>query len=89
MRVKVEFPSLEDVQEFTSIVQNVKEDVRLIGKDENGNDWSLSAKSFFCSLIIAAKLQKEREHTPHEVNWNTIYCECDKDIYSLIQKFVL
>lgn len=89
MRVKVEFSSLEDVHEFTSIAQTVKEDVRLIGKDEHGNDWSLSAKSFFCSLIIAAKLQKQREHTAHEVNWNTIYCECDKDIYSLIQKFVL
>lgn len=89
MRVKVEFSSLEDVQVFTSIAQNVKEDVRLIGKDENGSDWSLSAKSFFCSLIIAAKLQKNREHTAHEVNWNTIYCECDRDIYSLIQKFVV
>ena len=85
MRVKVEFSSMEDVQKFTALAQTVTEDVRLIGKDEYGNDWSLSAKSFFCSLIIAAKLQKNREHTAHEVNWNTIYCECEKDIYTLIQ----
>lgn len=89
MRVKVEFSSSEDVREFTSIVQGVNEDVRLIGKDEHGHDWSLSAKSFLCSLLIEAKLQKWREHTAHDVDWNTIICECDKDIYSLIKKFVV
>lgn len=58
MRVKVEFSSLEDVQVFTSIAQKVKEDVRLIGKDENGSDWSLSAKSFFCSLLLQQNFKR-------------------------------
>ena len=31
--------------------------------------------------------QKHREHTAHEVDWNTIYVECERDIYSLIAKF--
>lgn len=89
MRVKVEFTSSEDVREFTEIVKGVVEDVRLVGKDEHGCDWSLSAKSFFCSLLIEAKLQRKREHTAHDVDWNTIYCECDKDIFVLIKKFVV
>ena len=87
MRVPVNFETTNDVQRFTEIVKNVTEDVRLIGKDENGQDWNISGKSLFCSLVIAAKLQ-HREHTAHEVDWNTIYCECERDIYMLIQDFV-
>ena len=59
----------------------------LTGKDENGNDWELSAKSLFCSLILSAQVQ-HRAHTAHEVDWNTIWCECEKDIYHLIGDFV-
>ena len=51
------------------------------------NDWELSAKSLFCSLILEAKVQN-REHTAHDVDWNTIWCECDKDIYHLIGDFI-
>lgn len=88
MRVKVELSSAEDVKRFTDAVSKVSCDVRLIGKDENGDDWNLSAKSLFCSLIIAAK-QQHRPHTAHEVDWNTIYCECEKDIYHLISDFII
>lgn len=89
MRVKVEFSSSADVKKFTEAVQKVDCDVRLVGKDENGNDWNLSAKSLFCSLIIEAKAQKMREHTAHDVDWNTIYCECEKDIYCLISPYIV
>ena len=90
MKVKVELDSMEAVKEFTAIIRTVEEDVRLIGKDENGSEWNLSAKSLFCSLIIAAKQQRRyREHTAHDVDWNTIYCECDRDIYHLIRKFII
>lgn len=88
MRAKVEFSSIEDVKKFTEIVKNIDCDVRLIGKDENGNDWNLSAKSLFCSLIIEAKYQKNREHNAHEVDWNTLWCECEKDIYCTISQFI-
>lgn len=89
MRVKVEFQTMGDIQEFNQVIQKVDCDVRLIGTDENGNPWDLSAKSLLSSLIIELKLQKSREHTAHEVDWNTIYCECEKDIYSVIEKFIV
>lgn len=89
MKVAVEFPSMDDVRKFTKVVENVRDDVRLTGKDEHGNDWSLSAKSLLCSLVMATKFQKDREHTAHEVDWNTLYCECDTDIYMLIKDFVV
>jgi len=88
MRVPIELNTVSEVERFTKIAQSVDVDVRVTGKDENGNYWELSAKSLFCSLILSAKVQKQREHTAHEVDWNTIWCECDKDIYYLIRDFV-
>ena len=87
-RFYIELNNSREVDEFTSICQTIPEDVTVKGKDEYGSDWSLSAKSLFCSLIMKQKLQKKRPHTAHEVDWNTIYVECEKDIHSLISKFV-
>lgn len=88
MRAKVEFGSGKDVEKFTQLVNTVNADVWLRGKDEHGNDWVLSAKSLLCSLVISAKMQ-HRKHTAHEVDWNTLWCECDEDIYWLIKDYVL
>lgn len=88
MRVPIELNTVSEVERFTKIAQSVDVDVRVTGKDENGNYWELSAKSLFCSLILSAKVQKQREHTAHEVDWNTTWCECEKDIYYLIRDFV-
>ncbi len=88
MRVPIELVTAQDVKEFTSICQGVDVDVRVIGKDENGNPWELSAKSLFCSLILSAQVQMKRKHTAHDVDWKTIYCVCQKDIYTQIRKFV-
>lgn len=89
MKAKIELTNIEDVEKFTKIVSQVKEyDVRLIGKDENGEPWNISAKSIMCSLIMAQKAQN-RPHTAHEVDWNTIWVECEKDIYNLIKDFVV
>lgn len=87
-KMAVELTTASDVEEFTKIVKTVPEDVRLIGLDENGQEWNMSAKSLYCSLIMAAKLQKERDHTAHEVDWNTIWCVCEKDVYEMIKKYV-
>lgn len=84
----IELNSMNEVKDFTEAVSKVESDVRLIGKDENGRDWELSAKSLLCSLLMSAKLQRNREHTAHEVDWNTLWCVCDEDIYSLISKYV-
>ncbi len=89
MRVPIELTSTEDVKAFTEICQTVDVDVRLVGKDENGNPWELSAKSLLCSLMLPFKAHhRHTEHTAHDVDWNTIWCECEKDIYVLIQKYV-
>jgi len=88
MRNTIELNTIQDVERFTQLVQTVNEDVRLVGFDENGNNWNLSAKSLLCSLVLSAKLQKDREHTAHDVDWNTLICECERDIYCLIKEFV-
>lgn len=89
MKVKVELTNIADVEKFTNAVKTVESDVRLVGKDENGNDWNLSAKSLLCSLVMAKSQQTERLHTAHDVDWNTTWCECEEDIYSLISEFVV
>jgi hypothetical protein len=89
MKAKIELSNITAVKKFTDIVSTVDCDVRLVGKDENGNDWDISAKSLLCSLIMAQREQSEREHTAHEVDWNTIWCVCEKDIYSAISEFVV
>jgi hypothetical protein len=88
MKVALELVTVEDVKNFTNLAQTVDCDVRLTGKDENGNDWNLSAKSLYGSLILTSSLQKDRKHTAHNVDWNTIWCECEEDIYSLIKDYV-
>ena len=88
MRVPIELTTKEDIAHFTDLVKTVDCDVRLTGKDENGCPWDLSAKSLYGSLILAGALQKKRKHTAHEVDWNTIYCECEKDIYELIKDYI-
>ena len=88
-RIYIQLNTLSDIEEFTNICSGVAEDVIMHGKDEYGSDWSLSAKSLFCSLVMNARLQKNREHTAHDVNWNTIYVECEKDIYPLLYKFTI
>lgn len=87
MRAPIELTTGADVKRFSDAVQSIECDVRLVGRDENGYAWELSAKSLFSSLIVAAKVQK-RAHTAHEVDWNTIWCECEKDIYSVIKDFI-
>lgn len=88
-KIYVELNSTREVEEFVNICQQIPEDVTMRGKDEYGSEWSLSAKSLFCSLVMSAKLQKHREHTAHEVDWNTIYVECEEDIYNKIAKFAI
>lgn len=89
MKAKIELSNITAVKKFTDIVSTVDCDVRLVGKDENGNDWDISAKSLLCSLVMAQREQSEREHTAHEVDWNTIWCVCEKDIFSAISEFVV
>lgn len=89
MKAKIELSNIDAVKRFTEIASQIDCDVRLVGKDENGNDWDISAKSLLCSLVLTKREQTEREHTAHDVDWNTIWCVCEQDIYSAIQEFVV
>lgn len=86
-RVYIELNTSKEVEEFVNICSQVPEEVMMKGKDEYGCEWSLNAKSLLCSLLMNARLQKHRKHNAHEVDWNTIYVECERDIYNLISKF--
>lgn len=48
MKNETELTTLDDVKEFTQLVQTVEGDVRLSGKDEYGSAWENSAKSALC-----------------------------------------
>lgn len=85
----IELNSDKEIKEFVNICSKIPEDVTLRGRDENGCEWYLSAKSLLCSLVMSARLQKNRKHNAHEVDWNTIYVECERDIYPLISKFAI
>ena len=87
MKYEIELTTMNDVQEFNKIVSQVDCDVRLKGKDEHGADWELSAKSMLCVLLLGGHIQ-HKHHLSQNIDWNAIYCECQKDIYPLIKKFV-
>lgn len=84
MRQKIELVTLKDVSDFTEAVSQIDEEVTLIGKDENGKDWSISGKSFLANGVERAKTK-----AAHNVDWNTITWVCDKDIYSVISKWAV
>jgi hypothetical protein len=83
----IELNTTQEIEEFTNICSQIEEDIVIKGLDEYGAPWQLNAKSLLCSLVMAQKLQTNREHTAHEVDWNTVYVECEKDIYQKISKF--
>lgn len=89
MRVRINLVTIQDVEEFVHIVKGVEGEVRLIGKDENGCDWNISGKSLLASLVISQREQINREHTAHEVDWNTLWCESEEDIFNDIKEFVV
>ena len=87
MKYEIELPTLEDVKEFTQLVQKAEGDVRLSGKDEHGSAWELSAKSALCVFLLGGHIQLILL-ADQNIDWNTIVCECDAKVYPLIKKFV-
>jgi hypothetical protein len=86
MRQRIELNTVNDVEEFNAVVSNVEEDVILTGFDENGRPWTISGKSFLASLLI---VDGRRKCSARNVDWNTIECICEKDIYTLISKWAM
>lgn len=87
-RYHIELNTVSDIGEFVKGCSEVQSEVTVMGKDENGNDWSLSAKSFFCTLIMTAHLQNKQKRMAQNADWNTIYVESQEDIYNKISKFI-
>lgn len=87
MKCEIELTTTQDVMEFNKLVQQVDVDVRLRGRDEHGSPWELSAKSMLCVLLLGGHIQ-HKFRAAQNIDWNVIHCECSKDIYPLIKKFV-
>ena len=89
VRYHIELNTSSDIVEFIDVCSEIPYEVVIKGKDENGSDWSLSAKSFLCVLVMSAHLQNKQKKMAQNADWNTIYVECEEDIYSAISKFVV
>lgn len=86
---KIELITIADVAEFTDVVSKIDEDVTLVGKDEYGKDWCVNGKSLLANLLLTNGVKREPDNSAHNVDWNTIQCICDKDIYTHIKKWVV
>ena len=77
LRVKLNLITDGDIKKLYDAATTVSCDVRLSGRDENGNDWSLSAKSFLCIVYLTNGRQRG-------IDWNSIWCESEQDISHMI-----
>lgn len=87
MRQKIELITVKDIEDFASVMKEVKGDVRLEGKDENGSMWSVSGKSRLAMTALCFARGKSSEF--NIVDWNTVECVCDDDIYELIKPWAV
>ena len=87
MKNMIELTTKDDIIRFTEKISKVKSDVRLLGFDENGKPWELSAKSLLGILALSSHINRKK-YTVDHIDWNTLYCECEEDIYSLIKEFI-
>ena len=87
-RYNVELNTSSDIIEFIDVCSKIPSEVTVKGKDENGSNWSLSAKSFLCVVVMTAHVQNKQKQMARNVDWNTIYVECVEDIFSRISKFI-
>lgn len=88
VRYNIELNTSSDIVEFIDICSKIVSEVTVMGKDENGGDWSLSAKSFLCVIVMSAHLQNKQKRKAQNADWNTIYVECEEEIYTAISKFI-
>ncbi len=87
-KYNVELNTSNDILEFINVCSKIPSEVTVKGKDENGSNWSLSAKSFLCVVVMTAHVQNKQKQMARNADWNTIYVECEEDIFSKISKFI-
>ena len=88
-RYRIGLDTSSDIVEFIDVCSKISSEVMVNGKDENGSGWSLSAKSFLCVIVMSAHLQNKQKQRAQNADWNTIYVECEEDIYNKIAKFTV
>lgn len=72
MRVRIELETMTDINKFCAAAQSAGPDVYLT---DGTHRYKVSAKSQLSCMLASAE-------------WNDIYCECDEDIYTIIEKWV-
>ena len=72
MRVRIELETMSDICNFCAAVNNVDTDVYLV---DSHHQYKVNAKSQLSCMLSGAE-------------WKDIWVECEKDIYTLIEKWV-
>ena len=73
MRNKIRLDTLSDVQNFLDKIKDVDKEVYLT---DPVHRFKVNAKSIL-SIILA------------QTEWNSIWVECEKDIYQLVERWVI
>jgi hypothetical protein len=88
MRQRIELITSEDVNNFINVVDGIDADVILEGFDENGKPWMANAKSSLATFALVG-MTNVRKNSINSLDWNTLTCVCEKDIYTQIQKWAV
>lgn len=86
-KYQLQLVTTQDILEFVKIANQINVPVVLTGIAEDGTNWRVSAKSILGSVALF-EVAPKHEDTFNSINYNELYCLCEKDIYSQIQQFV-
>ena len=75
IRTKINIDTTTKVHEFVGIANHMNGTVRLLGRDEEGTESIVNARSLVGVL--------------YSTEWNEVWCECESGEYSKIQKFAV
>lgn len=73
MKVKIDLETGKDISDFVAAIDSLPQDTKVYVTDNN--NFRISARSML--FLSVAKIE-----------WTELWCECEKDIYSKIEKFV-
>ena len=74
MKVRIALETGQDISEFVEILDSLPPTVKVYVTDNN--NFRISARSM---LFLAVA----------RIEWDQLWCECDTDIYSKIERFVV
>ena len=73
MKVKIDLETGKDISDFVAAIDSLPQDIKVYVTDNN--NFRISARSML--FLSVAKIE-----------WTELWCECEKDIYSKIERFV-